>query len=59
MNMEILMQPNLRVMANIGEQAVFANKDYRFMKHCLITDVDNGKLIFNGLTRALIFLRND
>lgn len=59
MNMEILMQPNLRVMSNLGEQAVFANKDYRFMKYCLITNIDNGKLIFNGLTRTLVFLRND
>lgn len=53
------MQANLQVMANIGEQAVFADKDYRFMKYCLITDIDNGKLIFNGLTRTLVFLRND
>lgn len=53
------MQPNGQVMANIGEQPVFANKDYRFMKYCLMADVDNGKIIFNGLTRTLVFLRND
>lgn len=52
------MYPSIEVMANLGEQPIFANKDYRFMKHCLITDVDNGKLIFNGLTRTLIFLDN-
>lgn len=46
-------------MAFIGEQPVFANKDYRINKHCLITDVDNGKLMFNGLTRSLVFLTND
>ena len=56
--MEILMYPSLEVMANLGEQPVFANKDYRFMKHCLMVDVDDGKLIFNGLTRTLIYLNN-
>lgn len=58
MIMEILMYPSLEVMANLGEQPVFANKDYRFMKHCLMVDVDDGKLIFNGLTRTLIYLNN-
>lgn len=54
--MEILMMPNEKILASIGEQPVFANKDYRFMKYCLMTDVNEGKLIFNGLTRTLILL---
>lgn len=54
--MEILMQPNEKILAIIGEQPVFADKDYRFMKYCLISDIPEGKLIFNGLTRTLIIL---
>lgn len=57
--MEIITTPNQLVLACIGEQPVYANKDYRINKHCLITDIDNGKLVFNGLTRSLIFLTND
>lgn len=52
------MMPNEKILAIIGEQPVFANKDYRFMKYCLVKDVDEGKLIFNGLTRSLIILSN-
>lgn len=59
MIMEILMQPNARMLTLLGEPGVFSDQDYRFMKYCLMTDIDNGKLIFNGLTRSLIFLRND
>ena len=54
--MEVLIAPNENVLANIGEQAVFADKDYRFMKYCIMLDVEEGKLIFNGLTRTLILL---
>lgn len=57
--MEILMQPNLRMLTLLGEQPVFVDKDYRFMKYCLITDIDNGTLIFNGLTRSLVFLNSE
>lgn len=57
--MEILMQPNLKVLAILGEQPVLANKDYRFIKYCLITDIDGGKLVFNGITRALVFIRGE
>lgn len=58
MSMEILMQPNQRMLTLLGEQPIYVDKDYRFMKYCLMTDINNGKLIFNGLTRTLIFLQN-
>ena len=54
--MEVLIAPNENVLANIGEQSVFADKDYRFMKYCIMLDVEEGKLIFNGLTRTLVLL---
>jgi radical SAM protein with 4Fe4S-binding SPASM domain len=57
--MEILMQPNPKILAIIGEQPVFANKDYRFMKYCLAEDFSEGKLILNGLTRAAVILTSD
>ena len=57
--MNILMLPNEKILANIGEQPVFANKDYRFMKYCLVTNVNEGKIIFNGLTRACVVLTDD
>jgi radical SAM protein with 4Fe4S-binding SPASM domain len=57
--MEILTQPNVKAMTLLGEQPVLANQDYRFMKYCLISDINGGKVIFNGLSRTLIFLRDD
>lgn len=57
--MEILNASNVKMLTLLGEPRVISNQDYRFMKYCLITDIDNGKLIFNGLTRSLIFLRNE
>ena len=57
--MEILMQPNQNILAIIGEQPVFANKDYRFMKYCIMKDYPEGKLIFNGLTRTAVLLSPD
>lgn len=53
------MQPNLRAITLLGEQPVLANQDYRFMKYCLIKDIDGGKLIFNGLSRTLVFLKDE
>ena len=53
------MQPNQNILAIIGEQPVFANKDYRFMKYCIMKDYPEGKLIFNGLTRTAVLLSPD
>jgi uncharacterized protein len=54
--MQILMMPNEKVLAIIGEQPVFANKDYRFMKYCLVKDFNEGKMIYNGLTSCMVML---
>ena len=58
MSMKILAQSNLKMLTLLGEQPILINKDYRFMKYCQVIDIDNGKLIFNHLTRAMIFLDN-
>lgn len=54
--MRILMTPNERTLAIIGEQPVFANKDYRFMKYCLVKDFPEGKMVYNCLTSAMVML---
>ena len=57
--MQILMTPNVQTLAIIGEQPVFANKDYRFMKYCLVRDFNEGKMIYNGLTSSMVMLGYD
>lgn len=57
--MKILMMPNEKTLAIIGEQPVFANKDYRFMKYCLVRDFDEGKMIYNSLTSSMVILEHD
>ena len=57
--MNILMMPNEKILATIGIQPVLANKDYRFTKYCLVTNVNNGKVIFNGLTRSCVFITDE
>ena len=59
MFMQILMMPNEKTLAIIGEQPVFANKDYRFMKYCLVRDFNEGKIIYNGLTSCMVMLAYD
>lgn len=54
--MQVLMMPNEKTLAIIGEQPVFANKDYRFMKYCLVKDFDEGKMIYNALTSSMVML---
>lgn len=56
--MEILMNSNSKMMALLGEPPVIIDQDYRFMKYCLITDINDGKLIYNGLSRSLVYLNN-
>lgn len=57
--MQILMMSNEKTLAIIGEQPVFANKDYRFMKYCLVRDFPEGKIIYNSLTSSIVILDND
>lgn len=57
--MQVLMNPNEKTLAIIGEQPVFANKDYRFTKYCLVRDFPEGKMIYNGLTSSMVMLGHD
>jgi radical SAM protein with 4Fe4S-binding SPASM domain len=57
--MKILMTPNEKTLAIIGEQPVFANKDYRFMKYCLVKDFPDGKIIYNALTSSMVILEHE
>ena len=56
MSMKMLMNPNREILAVLTEQPVFVNNNYRLLTNCLIEDIDGGKVLFNGLTRACIWL---
>lgn len=56
--MNVLMTPNMEILTVLKEQSVFLNKDYRLLNNCLIEDVEGGKILFNGLTRSIVFLSN-
>lgn len=56
--MKMLMNPNKEILAILKEQSVFKATEYRLLNNCLIEDIDGGKILFNGLTRACIWLTN-
>jgi len=57
--MEVIRFADRRVINILGEPKVCIGEDKRFIKNCLYIDVDDGKVIFNGLTRAIVFIKND
>lgn len=56
--MIILRGYNVSHMAALGMQPVWNDNDYEIAKHCLVTDVNNGKIILNNLTKSIIYLDN-
>lgn len=56
--MRMMMAANREILAILKEQSVFVSTEYRLLTNCLIEDIDGGKLLFNGLTRACIWLSN-
>jgi len=57
--MIILEHPMERVLAIIGFQKRKENTKYRLLKYCLVNDEgEEGKVIFNGLTKSAIHLSN-
>lgn len=52
------MQPNKEILAILKEQSIFLSTEYRLLNNCLVEDIDGGKILFNGLTRACIWLSN-
>lgn len=56
--MIILRGYNVSHMAALGMQPIWNDNDYVIAKHCLVTDVNNGKLILNNLTKAIVYLDN-
>lgn len=56
--MNVLISPNQEILVALGKQPRFKDKTYRLNKFCLIENIMNGKLIFNGLTRCFIFMSN-
>lgn len=56
--MRILMTPNKEILAILKKQPVFKNVKYRLLTNCLIEDIPEGKILFNGLTRCCITMSN-
>jgi uncharacterized protein len=56
--MEILRNVNDAYVSMLGINPVDATKSYRWNKLITSVDIDDGKVMFNGLTRAIIFLKN-
>lgn len=46
-------------MAVLGEQPIWQNQEYELASHCLVINADNGKVILNELTKAIVFLQDD
>lgn len=56
--MEILRNVNNEYVSMLGINPIDATKSYRWNKLITSVDIDDGKVMFNGLTRAIIFLKN-
>lgn len=56
--MEILRNVNNEYVSILGINPIDATKSYRWNKLITSVDIDDGKVMFNGLTRAIIFLKN-
>lgn len=56
--MEILRNANDVYVGILGINPVDSSKSYRWNKLNISVDIDDGKVMFNGLTRAIIFLTN-
>lgn len=54
--MKIIKYPDNNVLAILGNTSVYADGEYRFMKYCTMVNVEEGRLIYNYLTRALVLL---
>lgn len=57
--MEVIRFADNRVINVLGEPKVCIGADKRFIKNCLYFDTDEGKVILNGLTRAIVLIKND
>jgi hypothetical protein len=57
--MEILRNANEVYVSMLGINVIDSTKSYRWNKLITSVEIDNGKVMFNGLTRAIIFLTND
>lgn len=56
--MEILRFSNITHLAILGNPYIDKTELYRFNKYLTIVNVNDGKVILNGLTRSIVFLYN-
>ena len=57
--MKILRYSNNEYMAVLGLQPINDNENYVMAKHCLVLNVEGGRVILNSLTRAIVYLDNN
>lgn len=57
--MEILRGVNDAYVCMLGVNPIDTSKSYRWNKLITSVEIDHGKVMFNGLTRAIIFLTNE
>ena len=54
--MKIIRNPDLLVLRILGEPAVFKNQNKRLLETLIMVEVEDGLLVLNGLTRAIVLL---
>lgn len=57
--MEIIRESNQNYIKFLGPNEMDESKEQRLLKYLMVVDIDNGKAIFNMMTRAFIFIPND
>lgn len=56
--MDVVIGPNFNVMQELGIQFRKKGRKYRWNKYCNVLEVPEGKLIWNGMVRSLVMIRN-
>lgn len=56
--MNIIKYANKGIVDQINKYTINVNENYRLMKYCVVNDVEQGKIIMNHLTRAVVFIKH-
>lgn len=56
--MDVVISPNFNIIQELGMQFRKKGKKYRWNKYCNVLEVPEGKLIWNGMVRSLVMIRN-
>lgn len=56
--MNVILQSNESIIRELKPQYKSKHKNYRFLKYCVFQDIDGGKLIWNTLTKSLVWIKD-